>query len=407
MKHARRFDAVLCCTFFIAVAASAQNYRAVELPGLPGANLVQAAAINEAGVIAGASNTTGELGYVHAVKWIDGVLIHITGTGFGVSSGRGINEAGVVVGASNELGGNAYYQVDPNAPVMLPPVTTTGTATDINNNGVVVGTASVSSPQPAKRAVRWVNGVVEDLGAINGVGSEANAINDAGVICGRSDIPRSRLGRGDDEEEDEPEFAVAVIFVNGSIQIVADFGGFTSTACDVNNNNEVVGESYYPFVPNVHDKPHAFYWNGGPAIDLGTLSGGFSVALAINDHSVIVGYSDGKAMRYVNGQMQDLNKYIVAAESNCVLHSARDINNAGQILTSSTCGTARAFRLDPVIVGDTNINGIVDVFDLFEVLSAWGPCPGAGGGDRCPADVTRDGVVDVFDVFALLSNWSV
>lgn len=50
-------------------------------------------------------------------------------------------------------------------------------------------------------------------------------------------------------------------------------------------------------------------------------------------------------------------------------------------------------------------DGVVDVFDLFNLLNNWGPCPG------CPADLTGtgggapDGIVDVFDLFVLLGAW--
>jgi probable HAF family extracellular repeat protein len=400
MKRAFRLLIVPGVAMGSAGAASAQNYRAVELPGLPGSFLTQPAAINESGAVTGASNTTGELGYVHGVKWIDGALIHITGTGFGGSSAAGINDAGVIVGLSDELGGNAYYQSDPGGPVMLEPIVASAAATDINNNGVIVGNAAVTKAGNVTRAARWVNGLPEDLGSLAGTNSAASAVNDAGVICGSSDIPHT--SRGDDDEE--PDYSVAVIFINGAIQIVADFGGYTSAAYDINNNGEVVGASKYPFLPPpALNQSLAFYWNGGEAIDLGTLNGGFSVALAINDDGVIVGYSDGRAVRVINGEMQDLNKYVVAADSNCILHSARDINNAGQIVASSTCGTARAFRLDPVAIGDVNIDGFVGVADLFQLLARWGQC---SGGDLCPEDVTRDGVVNVADMFALLSNWS-
>jgi hypothetical protein len=49
--------------------------------------------------------------------------------------------------------------------------------------------------------------------------------------------------------------------------------------------------------------------------------------------------------------------------------------------------------------GDINSSGSVDVFDLLDLLSAWGPCPG------CAADLTGDNVVDVFDLLGLLSAW--
>jgi len=56
---------------------------------------------------------------------------------------------------------------------------------------------------------------------------------------------------------------------------------------------------------------------------------------------------------------------------------------------------------DPVTQpGDLDNNGVVDVFDLLELLSAWGSCSGA-----CPADITGDGMVNVFDLLELLANW--
>ena len=62
--------------------------------------------------------------------------------------------------------------------------------------------------------------------------------------------------------------------------------------------------------------------------------------------------------------------------------------------------------------GDLDGNNVVNVFDLFALLDAWGacaqPCPHLG---NCPADITNaagtggDCAVDVFDLFALLANW--
>jgi len=58
-------------------------------------------------------------------------------------------------------------------------------------------------------------------------------------------------------------------------------------------------------------------------------------------------------------------------------------------------------------IGETNTNpsdingdGIVNVSDLLEVISAWGTCNG------CPADINSDGMVNVTDVLAVIGNWS-
>jgi hypothetical protein len=54
---------------------------------------------------------------------------------------------------------------------------------------------------------------------------------------------------------------------------------------------------------------------------------------------------------------------------------------------------------DPVVQGDVNGDGIVDVTDLLAVMGAWGPCQG------CPADLNGDGIVDVVDLLEVVGNW--
>ncbi len=51
---------------------------------------------------------------------------------------------------------------------------------------------------------------------------------------------------------------------------------------------------------------------------------------------------------------------------------------------------------------DLTGSGVVNVFDLLELLENWGPCADP---DDCPADLTGDGVVNVFDLLALLEAW--
>ena len=66
--------------------------------------------------------------------------------------------------------------------------------------------------------------------------------------------------------------------------------------------------------------------------------------------------------------------------------------------------------LTPDIPGDLDGSGVVDVFDLFMMLDAWGDCPKPCP-PSCPADLTNsdgtgtDCIVDVFDLFVLLANW--
>ncbi len=50
------------------------------------------------------------------------------------------------------------------------------------------------------------------------------------------------------------------------------------------------------------------------------------------------------------------------------------------------------------------MNNAVDVFDLLDLLSAWGSCPEPCP-SSCPADITGDNVVNVFDLLDLLAAW--
>ncbi|TVQ56910.1 MAG: hypothetical protein EA377_01615 [Phycisphaerales bacterium] len=59
---------------------------------------------------------------------------------------------------------------------------------------------------------------------------------------------------------------------------------------------------------------------------------------------------------------------------------------------------------DVACVGDLTGDGVVNVFDLLELLAAWGPCDDP---QNCPADLDGDGVVNVFDLLELLANWGV
>ncbi len=53
----------------------------------------------------------------------------------------------------------------------------------------------------------------------------------------------------------------------------------------------------------------------------------------------------------------------------------------------------------PACPEDLTGDGQVNVFDLLQLLDAWGPCPG------CPQDLNGNGQVDVFDLLQLLNAW--
>ncbi len=67
----------------------------------------------------------------------------------------------------------------------------------------------------------------------------------------------------------------------------------------------------------------------------------------------------------------------------------------------------RAFVLDassltavpPLVPGDVNLDGVVDIFDVNLVSAHWGESGPVG-------DANGDGVVNIFDVNLISNNWS-
>ncbi len=74
---------------------------------------------------------------------------------------------------------------------------------------------------------------------------------------------------------------------------------------------------------------------------------------------------------------------------NCFLPAA--------VAAALTCATPTAWSF--TCDSDIDDTGTVDVLDLIDLLSQWGPCP------DCTADIDGSGEVDVLDLLTLLSDW--
>ncbi len=127
-------------------------------------------------------------------------------------------------------------------------------------------------------------------------------------------------------------------------------GGSNSGALAINNGGQVVGYSFT--AGNVMS--HATLWNGTAATDLGTLGGSDSRAFDINDSGQVVGESRRAnkagyhATLWSGGIASDLGT-LGGAES-----SAKAINNAGQVVGFSYTGT---FYSGTPVVHATTWNG--------------------------------------------------
>lgn len=108
------------------------------------------------------------------------------------------------------------------------------------------------------------------------------------------------------------------------------------------------------------------------------------------------GLSYQQVMELYNGSGGGVGVDIAAAGLTEVLF-VRVSNPADALSTIEIAGFA---KVAPVIKGDLNGDGVVNVSDLLLVLSDWGACPAS-----CPADVNGDGTVDVSDMMEVLANW--
>ena len=171
----------------------------------------------------------------------------------------------------------------------------------VSNNGIVVG-CSDALPS-GTHAFIYRHGVMEDLGTasdVAGGNSCALAVNDAGIVAGRSATGElvvwnarnvTRLGIHGNVAAMNGAGAIVGSYTDTGVERaflysdgkVTDLGaaGSPGFATGVNDNTDVVGSV----------SGRAFLYTGGALRDLGTLGGNNSVAKGINDRGQIVGFS--------------------------------------------------------------------------------------------------------------------
>jgi probable HAF family extracellular repeat protein len=333
-------------------ASHAVSYNIQMLESLSSGSESTARGISETGMVVGSSvNATGDR---EAVYWDNGIAqsLGFNGTAYAVNSnGTIVGESVTFVHAfAGELGRAFKWENG----VVTDLGDLNGSyagARDINENGLITGNSFTiydASGVTGLHGFKWDNGVMSDLGTVSvptGY-SRGEGINDLGEIAGRASL----VEFGGSEKH------LAYWEADGTLHSIVGPGAY-STAQDINNNGIIVGNARQP---GMSDQYAMIVDENGVIRLLGTLGGNQTRLHAINDADVAVGSSrtgttsstDQAMIVYDGDNVINLNDEVIDMTGWETLSAAYDINGSGQIIGTGirTTGEQAAFLLNPVPV---------------------------------------------------------
>ena len=347
----RGFDLriLLALTMALATAGGAQaqlRYRVETISVLGPDNADSyswAFGLNNHGTVVGYASTQGDEVPFRAFVYEKGQIRGLGNLG-GLTTAQadGINDRGQIVGYA------ADWVIAENRPFLYergqlkdlnpdPGFGSAGYAHAINESGHVAGTMNGRAYVHDGTQPRFIPFELEDLGT-----TIAWGINDHGVVVGRTEYGLAH--------------SFAFVWDGSSLSylpIPQGAADWIIEGKDINNAGQIV----------VQANDRAYLYEGGAYQALGTLSGGFTSARAINEKGWIVGESEvasgvpqpSRAFLWRNGRMRDLNTLLdPGAAQHWTLHYAMDVNDRGQIVgLGMVDGLTRAFIATPVSEPDT------------------------------------------------------
>lgn len=344
-----------------AYSAPTPRYIAVDVGTLGGPNAFAngpARNVSEKGVVVGSAETPvinpfpQECDGCHAAnafEWRNGIMTDLGNLG-GYNAGlfeinaRGVGAGFSETGALDPLTNFPQVHAAMSSHGRLKDLGTLGGnnswASAINNRGDIAGMATNTVPDPYAsfanqpysgatqwRAVRWHNGVIEDLGTLGGPDSVGPLINQRGQVAGES-FTNSTANATTGVPTWDP-----FIWSNGRMTDLGSLGGTVGYVSWLNNSGEVAGQSNLAG----DQTSHPFLWNGKRMIDLGTLGGEAGHATWVSDSGLVVGSADtiGNQIHdgflWKNGTMYDLPP----VDGN-VCSNANSVNNRGDVVGNAT-----------------------------------------------------------------------
>jgi probable HAF family extracellular repeat protein len=251
----------------------------VDLGSL-GGGITLATALGKMGYVTGGSTPSAGSDF-HAFLWSASTGMRDLGTLGTGAVGLSVNGKGEVAGVNYPSPSGlprAFFWSEKTGMIDIGvmPGGTTSTAKGINDAGTVVGWSD--NGQGGLRPFAWtLAGGMKDLGDLGGGGGGAAAINSSGVIVGWS----NRAGGS----------SAATRWVPGRPPKDLGQPGVSSQAEAINDLGLIVGEINL-WVNGLYSG-HAMYWRESTGmVDIGTLGGRDSRATAVNYAGTIFGYSD-------------------------------------------------------------------------------------------------------------------
>lgn len=289
--------------------------------------------LNSAGDFVGQARTDrGDVGF----RFRSGVVTYFQAPGPTANQATDLNDAGDVLLQDNERIGIFQNGVVTELGA-FPAGTRMSLGRAINNAGAVVGEGRIDNGET--HAALFTGETAVDLGIGLGESSQANDINNAGVIVGWSQ-----------ERPGQPALAFVRQPDGSRTQFSSAFGGSIAQATALNESGTVVGQA-----TDGDGRLRAFIYDSSGMKSLGSLGGLSSIARDINNRGQIVGSAENeflqrRAFLFEGGAMIDLNR-LVAPTAPVQLTEAIAINEAGQILANGIPGpeqtSPRVFLLNP------------------------------------------------------------